>query len=150
MSMDTHVRRGTNQVTFGLIIFFGIIELSLAAWLTSQFNKHTHEHTMSERDRVNFALFASTWTTVFSVLFLFRFMYSTNGSILTSILAHLVLFGFIWIIWTAAAASITQMLGGGLNCKTQDVFARYNQLNALEGFAWIEWCVTSPTGLTYR
>ncbi|KAJ7439941.1 hypothetical protein FB451DRAFT_1415416 [Mycena latifolia] len=124
---------GTNQVTFGLIIFFEIIELSLAAWLTSQ---HMHEHTLSEHDCMHFTLFASTWTIIFSALFLILFMQSANGSILTSVLAHLVFLGLIWIIWTAAAAAITQMLGGGLNCKTQDVFAYCNQLNALEGFAW--------------
>ncbi|KAJ7463787.1 hypothetical protein FB451DRAFT_460575 [Mycena latifolia] len=142
MSMDTHVRRG-HPITFGLIIFFGIIELSLAAWLTSQFNKHMHEHTLAERDRVHFTLFASTWTIVFSALFLILFMHSANGSILTSVLAHLVFLGLTWIIWTAAAAAITQMLGGGLNCKTQDIFAYCNQLNALEAFAWIEWLLVT-------
>ncbi|KAJ6601003.1 hypothetical protein DFH09DRAFT_1020226 [Mycena vulgaris] len=142
MSMDTHVRRG-HPITLGLIILFGIIELSLAAWLTSQFNKHKNERTLSERDRVRFTLFASTWTIAFSTLFLILFMHSANGSILTSVLSHLVFLGFTWIIWTAAAAAITQMLGGGLNCKTQDAFVYCNQLNALEGFAWVEWLLVT-------
>ncbi|KAJ7683138.1 hypothetical protein B0H17DRAFT_1074662 [Mycena rosella] len=142
MSMDTHVRRG-HPITFGLIILFGIIELSLAAWLTSQFNKHPFDHTISERDRVHFTLFASTWTIVFSALFLVLFMHSANGSILTSVLAHLVFLALTWIIWTAAAAAVTQMIGGGLNCRTQDVFVYCNQLNALEAFAWLEWILVT-------
>ncbi|KAJ6541530.1 hypothetical protein B0H19DRAFT_316853 [Mycena capillaripes] len=142
MSMDTHVRRG-HPITLGLIIFFGIIELSLSAWLTSQFNKHNDEVNLSERDRVRFTLFASTWTIVFSALFLILFAHSANGSILTSVLAHLVFLGFTWIIWTAAAAAVTEMLGGGLNCKGQDFFAHCNQLNALEAFAWIEWILVT-------
>ncbi|KAJ7146531.1 hypothetical protein C8R44DRAFT_691006 [Mycena epipterygia] len=142
MTMDTHVRRG-HPITLGLIIFFGIIELSLAAWLTSHFNQHQNERTISERDRVRFTLFASTWTIVFSTLFLILFAHSATGSILTSVLAHLVFLGLTWIIWTAAAAAITQMLGGGLNCHTQDVFVYCNQLNALEGFAWVLWLLVT-------
>jgi len=71
---------------------------------------------------------------------------------------------FTWIMWTAGAAAVTQMIGGGLNCKyvpdspsifppthrmltqplsyrTQDIFVYCDQLNALEGFAWVEWYV---------
>lgn len=51
--------------------------------------------------------------------------------------------GFSWIMWTAAAASITEMLGGGLNCKAQDAYVYCNQLNALEGFAWLEWLLVT-------
>lgn len=46
-------------------------------------------------------------------------------------------------MWTAAAAAVTEMLGGGLNCKTQDVYVYCNQLNALEGFAWAEWILVT-------
>ncbi|KAJ7289280.1 hypothetical protein C8J57DRAFT_1046840 [Mycena rebaudengoi] len=137
MAIDTHVRRG-HPITFGLIIFFGIVELAIAAWLTSMFNKHVHEHTNVERDRIHFTLFASTWTVTISALLLILFFHSATGSILTSILSHLVFLGLTWIIWTAAAASITEMLGGGLNCKIQDVFVYCNQLNALEAFAWVD------------
>lgn len=53
--------------------------------------------------------------------------------------SHFHSLGFTWIMWTAAAAAITEMLGGGLNCKLQDTFVYCNQLNALEAFAWVEW-----------
>ncbi|KAJ7842193.1 hypothetical protein B0H14DRAFT_2724610 [Mycena olivaceomarginata] len=142
MTMDTHVRRG-HPITFGLIILFAIIELSLSAWLTSQFNRFGNEQTLTERDRVHFTLFASTWTVVFSALFLILFAHSPNGSMLTSVLAHLVFLSLTWIIWTAAAAAITDMLGGGLNCKLQDAFVYCNHLNALEAFAWIEWLLVT-------
>ncbi|KAJ7089506.1 hypothetical protein C8R43DRAFT_1050624 [Mycena crocata] len=144
MAIDTstHVRRG-HPITFGLIILFSIIELSLAAWLTSQFNKHPFSHTIDERDRVRFILFASVWTIVFSALLLILFLHSASGSILTSVLVHLVFLALTWIIWTAAAAAITEILGGGLNCVTQDVFVYCNQLNALEAFAWIIWILVT-------
>ena len=41
-----------------------------------------------------------------------------------------------WIIWLAAAASITQTLGGTLNCHAQTYFVYCSQLNALSRFAW--------------
>ncbi|KAJ7250721.1 hypothetical protein C8J57DRAFT_1138677 [Mycena rebaudengoi] len=138
MAYDTHVRRG-HPITFGLIIVFGIIELSIAAWLTSMVNKHPTDHSGTESDRVRFTLFASIWTVTFSALLLLLFMHSATGSILTSVLSHLIFLGLTWIIWTAAAAAITEMLSGGLNCKTQGVFVYCNQLNALEAFAWAEW-----------
>ncbi|KAJ7157424.1 hypothetical protein C8R46DRAFT_1114477 [Mycena filopes] len=135
---NTHVRRG-HPITLGLMILFGIIELSLSAWLTSQFNRFHNERTLSERDRVRFTLFASTWTIVWAALLLILFAHSATGSMLTSVLAHLVVLGFTWLMWTAAAAAVTDMLGGGLNCQLQDAFVYCNHLNALEAFAWIEW-----------
>ncbi|KAJ7236092.1 hypothetical protein B0H12DRAFT_1204545 [Mycena haematopus] len=147
MTAETHIRRG-HPITFGLIIFFGIVELTTFSarpfrLVNVAFNKFHNEQTIDERDRVRFTLFASIWTVVFSALFLILFMHSPNGSMLTSVLAHLVFLAFTWIIWTAAAAAITQMLGGGLNCKLQDVFVYCDQLNALEAFAWIEWLLVT-------
>ncbi|KAJ7740076.1 hypothetical protein B0H16DRAFT_1324539 [Mycena metata] len=136
--VNTHVRRG-HPITLGLMILFAIIELSLSAWLTSKFNHFHNYRTLSERDRVRFTLFTSTWTVVWAALLLILFAHSATGSMLTSVLAHLVVLGFTWLLWTAAAAAVTDMLGGGLNCKLEDAFAYCNQLNALEAFAWIEW-----------
>ncbi|KAJ7184542.1 hypothetical protein C8R46DRAFT_1064372 [Mycena filopes] len=138
MGMNAHIRRG-HPFTFGAIIFVGLIELSLSAWLTSRFNMLHNQRSLSERDRVRFTLFSSTWTVFLSALMLILFLHSPDGSVLTSVLTHLVFLGFTWIMWTAAAASVTEMLGGGLNCKTQDAYVYCNQLNALEGFAWLEW-----------
>jgi len=44
-----------------------------------------------------------------------------------------------WIVWLAAAAALTQTLGGGINCGAQTYlrFVYCSQLNALEGFAWL-------------
>ncbi|KAJ7494365.1 hypothetical protein B0H11DRAFT_2156159 [Mycena galericulata] len=142
MGMDTHVRRG-HPITFGLIILFGIIELALSAWLTSKFNMLHNERTLTERDRVRFTLFTSTWTVIFSTLMLVLFWHSSDGSVLTSVLSHLIFLGFSWLLWTASAAAVTEMLGGGLNCKTQDAYVYCNQLNALEGFAWVEWLLVT-------
>ncbi|KAJ6600964.1 hypothetical protein DFH09DRAFT_900802, partial [Mycena vulgaris] len=94
---------------------------------------------LSERERVRFTLFVSTWTVTCSGLFLVLSMRSTTGSILTS-LPSLHAQPGLQLIWTAMASAITQMLGGGLNCKTEESesFVYCNQLNALEGFAWAE------------
>jgi hypothetical protein len=50
-----------------------------------------------------------------------------------------------WIFWLAAAAALTQSLGGALNCHIQDKFVYCGHLNALEGFAWLIWFVFLPT-----
>ncbi|KAF7341020.1 hypothetical protein MSAN_02087700 [Mycena sanguinolenta] len=142
MTAETHIRRG-HPITLGLIILFAIIELSLSAWLTSQFNKFHNETSIDERDRVRFTLFASIWTIVFSALLLVLFMHSPNGSMLTSVLVHLVFLSLTWVIWTAAAAAITDVLGGGLNCKLQHAFVYCNHLNAVEAFAWLEWILVT-------
>ncbi|KAJ6500758.1 hypothetical protein C8R45DRAFT_863532 [Mycena sanguinolenta] len=142
MGMDTHVRRG-HPITFGLIIFFGIIELALSAWLTSKFNMLHNERNPTERDRVRFTLFTSTWTLFFSGILFILFWHSSDGSILTSVLSHLVILSFTWIMWTAVVSSVTVMLGGGLNCNHEDVYVYCNQLNALEGFAWVEWVLVT-------
>ncbi len=50
-----------------------------------------------------------------------------------------------WILWLAAAAAITQTLGGSLNCANDSFFVYCGQLNALEGFAWLIWFVFEST-----
>ncbi|KAF7294035.1 Aldehyde dehydrogenase [Mycena kentingensis (nom. inval.)] len=144
MGVDRHIRRG-HPITFGLIILFGLFELALSAWLTSMFNTHHNQRGDTERDRVRFALFTSSWTVVLSTLILVLFWHSADGSVLTSILVHLVFLGFTWLMWAATAAAVTSMLGGGLNCKSglHDGFAYCNQLNALEAFAWIEFILVT-------
>ncbi|KAF7289287.1 Aldehyde dehydrogenase [Mycena indigotica] len=142
MPMDKHIRRG-HPITFGLIILFGLFELALSAWLTSMFNMHHNQRSLTERDRVRFALFTSSWTVIFSSLILVLFWHSADGSILTSILVHLVFLSFSWLMWAATAAAVTEMLGGGLNCKIQTSYVYCNQLNALEAFAWIEFILVT-------
>ncbi|TFK39358.1 hypothetical protein BDQ12DRAFT_603567 [Crucibulum laeve] len=138
MGMDNAIRRG-HPITFGLIIVFSIIELAISAWLTSRFNSHHNYSSVTERDRVRYVLFCCTWTILFSALYLILFLHSATGSVLTSVASHFVFLAFTWLLWVAAAASVTQMIGGGLNCKTQEIFVYCGQLNALEGFAWLIW-----------
>jgi len=142
MGFDTHIRRG-HPIVFGLIVFFGIIELAISAWLVSHFNKHHNYSSTSERDRVRFLLFSSIWTVVFGALYVVLFLHSATGSIATSVLSHGIFLFFTWIFWTAGAAAITSSLGGGLNCSTQNTFVYCGQLNALEGFAWAIWIVVT-------
>ncbi|TFL02823.1 hypothetical protein BDV98DRAFT_591650 [Pterulicium gracile] len=141
MSFDSHVRRG-HPVIFGLLIFFGIIELAISAWLVSRYNLHRADRGATERDRVRFTLFAAIWTVVISIFYLALFQHSAStGSVATSVMSHLIFLVLTWIIWTTSAAAVTQMLGGGLNCSRGYTYC--GQLNALEAFAWIMWILTT-------
>ncbi|KAJ8508626.1 hypothetical protein ONZ45_g9121 [Pleurotus djamor] len=141
MGMDAHIRRG-HPIVFGLLILFGIIELSISAWLTSRYSARHDYFSLTLRDRVRFTLFTSIWTVVFSIAYLVLFWHSATGSILTSVASHLIFLFLSWVFWTAAAASVTEVLGGGINCSNTAV--NYcAQLNALLGFAWVEWILVT-------
>jgi hypothetical protein len=93
------------------------------------------------RDRTTFLLFVSSWTVFFSLALATLFMHSAStGSLLTSALAHFVVFGLTWLFWTAGAASITAALGGGVDCSNAGL-VYCDQLMAAMAFAWIAWCV---------
>ncbi|KAB5595041.1 hypothetical protein CTheo_1502 [Ceratobasidium theobromae] len=142
MGLSTHVRRG-HPILFGLLVFFGIIEGSIATWLTVKYHKHHNYLNTSVRDRTHLITFASWWTVLFSAILLGVFMHSAN-SILSSVLVHLIILGITWVLWTAGAAAITASLGGGINCSRVETNVVYcNQLNAMEGFAWVEWALTT-------
>ncbi|KAH7889480.1 hypothetical protein F5I97DRAFT_1801281 [Phlebopus sp. FC_14] len=141
MSFDDHLRRG-HPTVFSLIILFCIIELAISAWLTAQFNLHHNFFNTAERDRTRFLLFTSIWTIVFSGMYMF-FFFAMPSNVLSSVASHILFLLLTWIFWTAGAASITAALGGGLNCRTQDIFVYCGQLNALEGFAWVIWILVT-------
>ncbi|KDQ14585.1 hypothetical protein BOTBODRAFT_110017 [Botryobasidium botryosum FD-172 SS1] len=135
------IRRG-HPILFGLICFFGIVEGCLATWLAVHFGRHHNWYSIAVRDRTYFITFVSWWTVLFSAFFTILFLHSPTGSVFTSIGAHLVFLALTWIFWTAAAASITAANGGGFNCTSPQI-VYCNQLNALEGFAWAEWILTT-------
>ncbi len=62
--------------------------------------------------------------------------------VISSIASHAVWLFITWIFWTATAASITHMLGGGLDCSNT-FYAHCGQLNAAEAFAWINWIIVT-------
>ncbi|GLB41881.1 hypothetical protein LshimejAT787_1004810 [Lyophyllum shimeji] len=132
-------------VIFSILVAFSIIELAISAWLTARFNLRHDYINVGERDKVRYTLFCATWTIAGSGFFLILFLHSATGSVLTSILAHLIYLSLTWIFWVAAAIAITTMLGGGLNCSNQDNFVYCGQLNALEAFAWIIWIIVTLT-----
>ncbi|KIJ66548.1 hypothetical protein HYDPIDRAFT_86654 [Hydnomerulius pinastri MD-312] len=141
MAFDNHMRRG-HPIVFGLIIFFSIIELAISAYLTARFNQHHNYFNVAERDRTRFLLFTSIWTLALSALYMF-FFFSMPSGVMSSVASHIGFLLLTWIFWTAGAASITAALGGGLNCRTQNVFVYCGQLNALEGFAWVIWILVT-------
>ncbi|PVF96598.1 hypothetical protein CPB86DRAFT_786817 [Serendipita vermifera] len=130
---------------FGLLIVFGMVEGAVTTWLTIQFNRIRSYESVSIRDRIRFLAFTSWSTVAFSFIYLLLFVHSAStGSALTSVFSHLIFLGFTWILWTAGAGSLTSSLGGGINCtKVQRNVVYCNQLNAAEGFAWIEWLLTT-------
>ncbi|KIY51963.1 hypothetical protein FISHEDRAFT_36087 [Fistulina hepatica ATCC 64428] len=137
MSIDQHIIRG-HRILFGLILVFAIIQMSLSAWLTARFNKHHNQRSNTERDRVRYVLFCSIWTIVFTSLYLVGFWYSATGFILTSVASHFIFVFISWAFWLAAAAAVTHMLSGGLECSCT-AFVYCGHLNALEAFSWILW-----------
>jgi len=139
MAVDEHVRRG-HPILLGLIITIGIVELGISGFLTGRYNSRHDYPNRSIRDRARFLLFASIWTVFIGLFYLVLFLHSSSGSILTSVGSHLAFFALSWVFWTSGAAAITAALGGGHNCSTLKYHLPYcNQLNALEGFAWVEW-----------
>ncbi|KAJ3485233.1 hypothetical protein NLI96_g5106 [Meripilus lineatus] len=139
---DTATRRG-HPITFGLIIVFATIELAISAWLVAKYEAHNNYPSIGVRDRTRFLLFTSSWTIFFSMFYLILFLHSAStGSIMTSVASHLLFLVPTWIFWVSGAAAITAALGGGLDCgTTDDVYC--GQLNALEGFAWINWILVT-------
>ncbi|KAH9923683.1 uncharacterized protein B0H18DRAFT_459984 [Fomitopsis serialis] len=137
VNFDNHVRRG-HPIVFGLIVFFGIIEVAISGWLTGMYNSHHNYLSHSVRDRTRYILFTSCWTVFFSLFYLALFWHSAStGSVATSVMSHGVFLFITWVLWVAAAASITSALNGGLDCNIHYTYC--GQLNALEAFAWIEW-----------
>ncbi|KAG2067322.1 hypothetical protein BDR04DRAFT_1027960 [Suillus decipiens] len=154
VDLNTHIRRGYNSeslssvqwcftqstvlhisVVFSLILFFGIIELVISAWLTSQFNAHHNYFSLAGRDCARFLLFTSTWTIVFSSYRMFFFF--PPDSVFGSMASHIFFLCLTWIFWTAGAASITATLSGQLNRNAQSLFVYCGQLIALDAFAWV-------------
>jgi hypothetical protein len=146
--------------------------LSIAAWITAKYNKNHNFPTSSARAQVRYLLFMSIWTIVFGTVYLVGFLMAAS-SIFVSVASHFFLcvlshstchlnrstvffpnhifmrnviysLFLTWILWLAAAAAITQTLGGALNCHVQTYFVYCRQLNALEGFAWLILCVVIP------
>ncbi|PPQ73988.1 hypothetical protein CVT26_006357 [Gymnopilus dilepis] len=143
--MDSFVRVGY-PLTFTLVILFSIIEMCISAWLIAKYNAHHNFRNSGERARVRYLLFTSLWTIVMGTLYLIVFSLAAS-SILSSIASHTFFLFITWALWLAAAAAITQTVGGSLNCSTQTVFVYCGQLNALIGFAWLILCVSLHVSL---
>ena len=141
MAIDTHVRRG-HPIIFGLLILFSIIEVAITAWLTAMFDDYYSFFSFAERDRIRFLLFTSLWTILISLI-LMGFFYRFPENLFASTGSHIILMTLTWIFWTAGAASITAVLGGGLNCGAYAHPAYCGQLNAAEAFAWINWILAT-------
>ncbi|KAL4068938.1 hypothetical protein V8B97DRAFT_771530 [Scleroderma yunnanense] len=140
MAFDNHMQRGY-PIVFGLILLFSAIELAISAWLTARFSARHDYFSTDELDRTHFILFSSIWTIVVSVFYLL-FFFVLPSTVMSSVLSHIILLLLTWIFWTAGAASVTTLLGGGLNCS-QTVFAYCGQLNAMEAFAWLLWVLVT-------
>jgi hypothetical protein len=137
VDVDPVVQKG-HPFVFGLIILFSIIELSISAWLTSRYNLRHNSPNTSTTTTVRFILFSSVWTILLSFAYSFVFQLWTYKPF-AGTLSHLIFLVLTWILWLAAAASITTNLGGTLDCKNQSLFDYCGQLNALMAFSWLTW-----------
>lgn len=141
---DSAVRRA-HPILFGSIILFSIIEMCIAAWLTARYNARHDYPFKAVRIRVRYILFCSIWTIFVGTIYLILFWVTAVGSIFTSVAAHFIFLFITFILWIAAAAAITQSLGGGLSCSHQNFWNYCGQLNAVEGFAWLIWILVTFT-----
>ncbi|TFK62499.1 hypothetical protein BDN72DRAFT_386572 [Pluteus cervinus] len=139
--MSDKIMKFTYPVLMGLLLLAALIEMCISAWLISQYNKFHNFSSGGQLVRTRYILFTSIWTLIFGSLYLVGFLLMPIGYALTGVVSHLIFLFFTWALWTGAAAAITQMLGGGLHCSSQDAFVYCGQLNALEGFAWLIWIV---------
>jgi hypothetical protein len=137
--MDRFIRRG-HPILLSSIVVFATIEMCISAWITAKYNSRHDFLNSGIRARVRYILFVSLWTMVFGSIYIAAFL-AAAGSILASVLSHFIFLAITWILWLAAAAALTQTVGGSLNCSTQTVFVYCGQLNALMGFAWLIWVV---------
>jgi len=135
--MESAIRIG-HPIMFGAIVVFSIIEMCISAWITAKYNANHNFPNSGVRARVRYLLFVSIWTILFGSGFLVVFLVATTSA-LASVASHFFFLTVTWILWLAAAAAITQTLGGALNCHTQSFFVYCGQLSALEGFAWLIW-----------
>ncbi|KAF8581604.1 hypothetical protein K439DRAFT_1647847 [Ramaria rubella] len=144
MSIDRHIRRG-HPILFGTLMFFAIVEGCISAWLTARYLSNPKARFGSVRSKTHFLLFTSWWTAIGSALYILLFLHSAStGSIMTSVASHGIFLTLTWIFWTAGAIAITVLLGGGINCSSVPFQITYcNQLDALEGFAWASWIITT-------
>jgi len=137
--MDTATRRG-HPIMFGAIVVFAIVEMCIAAWITAKYNAHHNFPNSGLRARVRYILFVSIWTILFGSIYMALFI-TMAGRWITGIASHFVFLFLTWVFWLAAAAALTQSLGGALDCHTNTEFVYCGHLNALAGFAWLIWVV---------
>jgi len=139
MNVNAATRKG-HPIVFGALVVIAIIETCIAAWITAKYNANHNSPNSGLQARVRYILFASIWTVLLGSVYLALFIFMAGNKI-TSIGSHFVFLFLTWIFWLAAAAALTQSLGGALNCDIQDEFVYCGHLNALEGFAWLIWVV---------
>lgn len=109
---------------------------------------------------MRYFLFVSAWTVALLPILMFFFIAARN-SVGASVLTHIILYVdstpaclppnlttflrdsllITWVLWLTASAALTESIGGGLNCSTNDTFAYCGQVNALVAFGWITWYV---------
>lgn len=68
-------------------------QIAISGWLVGMYNSHHNYLSLSVRDRSRYILFTSCWTVFFSLFYLALFWHAaSNGSVLTSVLSHGVLY----------------------------------------------------------
>ncbi|KAG2141866.1 hypothetical protein DEU56DRAFT_795252 [Suillus clintonianus] len=129
-SLQCRMQRG-QTIAFSLVFFFSVIELTISAWLVSQFNDHHNYLSLAEQAYIRFLSVASTCTILFSGhrIFFFVLLPDSNNFFLS--------LTFVFWIVGIATHSITGALDGVLNRNTQSVLMYCYQNIAREVFSWV-------------
>jgi len=135
MALGSIVQRGL-PIFSGFVLLFALIEMIITAVLVSSYNSTDSYPDGSYKGAIRFLLFTSIWTLVTGGGLLAAFFLATS-SIVASIASFGAWAALTWLFWMAGAAAITAATSGSLHCH-HSALAHCYQLQATEGFAWIQ------------
>jgi len=135
---DGHVRRG-HPVLLALILLCALVEAIVTSWLVSKENKHHNYVSPAAKHRTIFLVFVSWWTVLLTLWYLVTYLVTKVTSMFSSIGSHMTFLIITWILWIAAAASITAAFGGGVKCHSFTGVPYCRQQDVMIAFAWLVW-----------
>jgi len=118
-------------VVYGVLLFFSVVTLGLAANLVSQFSEWTFP---------GFAVAVSVLTIVSLVPLLVVDMIR-RGSFISWVAIELAVFGVLWVLWLASAALSTSTLlfTGDCSVWVPSLASLCRQYSAVQAFSWLAW-----------
>ncbi|GAA95061.1 uncharacterized protein L969DRAFT_95964 [Mixia osmundae IAM 14324] len=122
------IMKAAHPALFATIVFFSLIEIGISGALVGDYNRDGGKTSLKTATR--FLLFASLWTFIFGIFYIFGFL-RMAGNVLFSIASHGIWVFVTFIFWLAGAAALAQQL------RTNPNFPHETTLRACEAFAWM-------------